>query len=160
MHKVNGKIVGAGEETVKMILEKEILPGCQVLQQIDLSKLLPVIDYEKEPFLKKMRQEKESVDLIVVPSDLKEISEIRHENKRVLCVRVQNSDHKGDLISVIDERQKRELEELYKVVDIKWDECKEVFAERYNEKSIQEVRDAFARDKVSIEEFIALVAKP
>lgn len=90
-----------------------------------------------------MRQDKESVDIVICPSDPKQISLFRQDHSKIICVRVQNSDHKGNLKGTIDARQFRDLEELYKVVDIKWTDAEEVFAERLNEKSIQEVKDAF-----------------
>lgn len=142
METFDGKFVGAGENTVYSILKK-FYPKMHVSKQINFWDLMPPIDYEKEPYLKNMRQDKESVDIVISPDNPKKIKLYNQDHSKIICVRVQNSDHKGILKGTIDSRQMRELAELYKVVDLKWHEASEVFQERENEKSVQEVKDAF-----------------
>lgn len=147
---VNGKIVGVGEKTV-VIIVKILLPDLYVNHQVDLQDLLPPIDYEKEPYLKNMRQDKESVDIVLSPENAKKIPIRDQDHSKIILIRVQNIDHKGLIKGGIDGRQYRDLKEFYpNIVDIKWHEASEIFTERYNEKSIQEVIDAFKTCKVEI----------
>ena len=138
----NGKFVGAGEKTVYQIV-KEFFPTMHVIKQVDYWDLMPPIDYIKEPYLKKMRQDKESVDIVICPELPKKLPLLSQDASKIICIRVQNTDHKGNLKCRIDSRQLRELAEIYTVVDIKWHEASELFQERNNEKSVEEVKIAF-----------------
>ena len=143
METEKGKFVGVGERTVYQIV-KELFPKMHIEKQVDYWDLMPPIDYEKEPYLKNMRQDKESLDLVISPISPKIARYFDQDHSKVIPIRVQGSDHKGQLKGKIDSRQLRELREIYNhVIDIKWHEAEEIFAERNNDQSLQEVKEAF-----------------
>jgi len=81
---------------------------------------------------------KGSIDILVID-----------KSHRMIACRVQGK--KGDLKMQRENLQKVFLESsLVNVVDIHKRECKELFKERVNEKSIQEIRDSFKTARVDI----------
>ena len=136
MSLVNGKIVGKGERTVLELCE-ELFPNYIIIHQVNYSALM-------NDFHPGFRQEKESIDIMLMPkyTNLQEGEKL--QSYAVILIRVNFTDHKGRGKSRVDNRQARDLKEAgYGVVDIDWYEAKEIFKERTNEKSRKELIDAF-----------------
>lgn len=130
--------IGAGENTAFKILQ-ELFPKYTILTQYPLRKLIP---RNQLKYLSK-RQNKETLDLVLIDSLL--------HKKNVIIVRVQDRHHKGDITARNDGIQKDLLKSLkYEVVDLLWNEHEEIFKEQYNEKSINEVKDALQRSQIKL----------
>lgn len=130
--------IGAGENTAFKILQ-ELFPKYTIFRQYPLRKLIP---RNQLKYLSK-RQRKEILDIVLIDSML--------PRKSVIVVRVQDKHHKGDITAQHDGIQKDLLKSFkYEVVDLLWNEALELFSERYNEKSITEVKQALATCKIKI----------
>jgi len=139
----SGNFVGAGESSAYIIIrnlfrleqrQHREFPETGIYKQIPLSYLL---NYQVFSALRSDFQ-KGSIDIFVITKD-----------HRTIACRVQGK--KGSLKLQRESLQKGFLEDaLIYVVDIDKKECKELFKERVNEKSIQEVRDAFKTANVEI----------
>jgi len=140
---VTNNFVGIGEDSAHTIIQKLFeaeerhlreFPEIGIYRQVPLGFLLKwnVFTALREDF------QKGSIDVFVIDN----------EHCGIAC-RVQGK--KGDLKMQRETLQKTLLEDaLIKVVDIDKRECSELFKERVNEKSIQEIRDSFKTAKVEI----------
>lgn len=130
----SGNFVGKGEVSAFKIL-KQLFPQAEIEKQIKLTNYLDT-DQIKE--LSK-HQLKESIDIGMW---------VYGHN---YAIRVQDKSHKGRIKARWDRLEKKLLEQNgVTVVDIVWNEAKELFKERVNKKSIQEVIDAFKTAKALI----------
>ena len=117
-------IIGRGELATRLILRK-LIPNSNIRIQVPLVKLL-------SPELLKNhteRQGKETVDIVVYRNE-----------KNPLVVRIQDKRHRSKYMSNIDEQQKLSLElSGCNVADIPEGECPQLFKEKVNDQSINEV---------------------
>lgn len=143
-----GLLIGKGEDTVLKILENfthlkprglkhfPLLNG--VYRQIPIQWVMPQQEFEElsQP------HKNGSIDLFIIFNQVK------------IAIRVQGTNHgmglKGIGKAQHDKVQKIILEKYCKVVDINYVECKEIFKERVNEKSINELTNSFLTAKVDI----------
>ena len=75
-------------------------------------------------------------------------------NQRKVCIRIQGKGHGSGLKGIgkaqHDKVQKQILEKYCQVVDVNYNECKELFKDRLNEKSIKELVTSFLTARVEI----------
>lgn len=125
--KLNDPIIGQGERITIKILS-ELMPNALLDRQVPLSRLL------KLSYLEDMgeRAKKETLDIVVY----------RPLFKKPLVIRVQDDRHKTKAFSIIDERQKNELENSNcDVVDLWKSDCPEVFKENNYELAKEEIKN-------------------
>ena len=132
----SGNFVGVAEDSVHSIIQNIFglkqrwlreLPAIGIYRQVPIGYLVKwqVFTALREDF------QKGSVDIFIINKE--------HSG---IAIRVQGK--KGNLKMQRESLQKTLLEDaLIKVVDIHKRECKELFKERVNEKSIKEVKDSF-----------------
>lgn len=123
-----GEFIGKGEDTCLAIL-KDLFNGAEFQTQVPLKKLISEewIDTLTE------RQEKETIDIVVLKDDKK------------IAVRVQDKRHNGFHLAQRDIVQKKTLEwNNCLVVDLDEQECPILFKELLNDESIKEVKSAFS----------------
>lgn len=139
-----GFFIGAGERAAFKIIkdifnlgtmEHEDFPSAGIYKQIPLKFLL---NRRQFSILRKDLQQG-SIDILVITKDYQKIA-----------IRVQG--RKGNLKMHREGLQQSFLEaEGIKVIDLHKRECKELFKDRINEKSINEVKEAFKTAKISLE---------
>src|SRR5574342_1220826 len=139
-----GFFIGAGERAAYKIIKDifklgtmnlEDFPSTGIYKQIPLNFLL---NRRQFSILRKDLQ-KGSIDIMIINKDYQKIA-----------VRVQGK--KGDLKMHREGLQQSFLEaEGIKVIDLHKRECLELFKDKINEKSINEVKQAFKTAKISIE---------
>jgi len=139
----SGNFVGKAEDSAYIIIrnlfrveqrKRREWPTPGIYTQIPNSYLLSSDDWQDLASLHK----KGSADIVVIPYA-----------GRIIIVRVQGK--KGDLKLFREGVQARLFKNFgCQVVDIDIKECKELFKERVNEKSIQEVIDSFKTAKVEL----------
>jgi len=139
----SGNFEGAGEASAYIIIRNifrlEQRHWCD-FPEIGIYKQIPLDYLLKRDIFEALRSDfkKGSIDILVINRD--------HE---VIAIRVQGK--KGDLKMQREYLQKSLLEDaLVKVIDVHKRECKELFKERVNEKSEQEIRDSFKTAKVEM----------
>lgn len=147
-HFATGNFIGEGEDATFQILSNMTgLPERQhdEFPKIGIYRQLPVsIIYDEE----QMRNladfhKKSSIDIFIVRCE----DEFMPKFCR-LAVRVEGK--KGDLKMLRQGVQRWLLEKWCQVVDVHKRECKELFKDRVNEKSIKELEDVFKTAKVEI----------
>ena len=128
------EIIGKGEVTLVQIL-LEMFPRDIIRKQVKLKELLKG-DFKKTMSL---REEKETVDVVLY-----------HGNK-TYAIRVMGRDHLGTMKSEIDRIQKRILE-MNKciVIDIWYYEAKELFRDKNNANSREEVKWILKQHKIEV----------
>lgn len=126
------EIIGRGERTCLSIL-KYLYPEAEFITQCLLSKIV-----DKEWGLSE-RQEKETLDIIYKLKG------------KTYVVRVQDPHHDGLGMQRVDAVQKKTLE-FYdcKVIDIWYNDCPKLFADKYNDLSISELKEVYKDNGISI----------
>lgn len=128
------EIIGQGEVTLIQIL-LELFPRDIIKKQVKLRDLLKG-DFKKTMSL---REEKETVDVVL------------YRKGETICFRVMGRDHLGSMKSNIDKIQKRILEmNKCKVLDLWYYESKELFRDRNNLNSREEVKEILKENKIII----------
>jgi len=122
---LNDPIIGQGERfAIKIIAE--LLPEAFLERQVPLNRLL------KLSYVEDMgeRAKKETIDIVVY----------RPLFRKPLIVRIQDDRHKTKAFTIIDERQKNELEDSNcDVLDVWKSDCPELFKEKNLDKAKQEL---------------------
>jgi hypothetical protein len=126
------EIIGRGERTCLSIL-KSLYPEAEFITQCLLSKLV-----DKEWGLSE-RQEKETLDIVYILKG------------KTYVVRVQDPHHDGLGMQRVDAVQKKTLE-FYdcKVIDIWYGDCPKLFADKYNDLSISELKEVYKDNGISV----------
>ena len=129
--KVNekGQFIGKGEETALSILKDIYGESAEYTIQVSFRSLL---NEEWQGTLTE-RQEKETLDIVV------------KTNLKTVVFRIQDAHHRGMHTAERDLVQKKTLEwNGHTVVDL-WDhDCPELFKEKKNAKSIEEVKESMS----------------
>ena len=129
--KVNekGQFIGKGEETALSILKDMYGESAEYTIQVSFRSLL---NEEWQGTLTE-RQEKETLDIVV------------KTNLKTVVFRIQDAHHRGMHTAERDLVQKKTLEwNGHTVVDL-WDhDCPELFKEKKNAKSIEEVKESMS----------------
>ena len=119
------EIIGRGERTAIKII-RELIPGVRIRTQVQLVKLLTP---EFREGLSD-RQLKESIDIVV-----------ERNNRKPLCVRIQDRHHFSTHFSRIDKAQQHLLKWSHNdVIDVVEYECPELFKDELNVNSRQELK--------------------
>lgn len=124
-----GNFIGRGEDTIYTILQ-EIYPEAEIKRQWHFSKLM------KNNFELSVteRQEKETLDFVIF-----------RKIGMPIVVRVQDPHHSGNVTSMRDVVQKKELEwNDCIVVDVQHYNCPNIFKEKDNFESREELIEAFS----------------
>ena len=134
----NGNIIGVGEDTAVTILKELYISNknVEVIRQKPLLDLLTdeFKDSLGEPYLK------HKIDIMII-----------RESGKSIVVRVQGKDHEGILKSARDTVQKKILEwHNCIVVDLNWYDCPNLFKEKLNDGSIQEVKNALSSSDINL----------
>ena len=143
-----GNLVGAGE-----LASFEILKNITHLKYRTL-KQFPLYDgiYKQVPIEWIISQEE--YDSLSQPHQNGSMDLFIKLGQRKVAIRVQGKNHgeglKGIGKAQHDKVQKQILQKYCEVVDIHFQECKELFKDRINEKSEKELVDSFLTAKVSI----------
>ena len=134
----NGDIIGTGEDTAVEILNEFYISNknVEVIRQKPLLELLTdeFKDSLGDPYLK------HKIDIMII-----------RESGKPIVVRVQGKDHEGILKSARDTVQKKILEwHNCIVVDLNWYDCPNLFKEKLNDGSIQEVKNALSSSDINL----------
>ena len=143
-----GNLIGAGEEASFQILRNVTHLKYRTLKQF------PLFDgiYRQVPIE------------WIIPQEEYDILSQAHKNgsmdlfiklgQRKVAIRVQGRNHgeglKGIGKAQHDKVQKQILQKYCEVVDIHFQECKELFKDRVNEKAVKELQNSFLTAKVPI----------
>ena len=133
----NGNIIGAGEDTAVAILEElnALNTNVEIIRQHPLAALLT--DEFKDSLAESYLKHK--IDIMIIGLD------------KPVVVRVQGKDHEGVLKSARDTVQKKILEwHNCIVVDLNWYDCPNLFKEKLNDGSIQEVNNALSSSDIHL----------
>lgn len=127
-----GNWIGIGEDSaliiLKMIFKKSVFDT-----QVKLSKILAWHKYTPEHFTQ--RNQKETIDIFMGRFYGKTGQKFKSH-----AIRIQDTHHIGDCTATADRHQKDLLEQAgVIVVDLHQRDCRELFKERVNHKSIWEV---------------------
>ena len=133
----NGNIIGAGEDTAVAILEElnALNTNVEIIRQQPLVGLLTkdFKDSLAESYLK------HKIDIMIVGLD------------KPVVVRVQGKDHEGVLKSARDTVQKKILEwHNCIVVDLNWYDCPNLFKEKLNDGSREEVKSVLSSSGINL----------
>ena len=133
----NGNIIGAGEDTAVAILEElnALNTNVEIIRQQPLVGLLTeeLKDRLAESYLK------HKIDIMIIGLD------------KPVVVRVQGKDHEGVLKSARDTVQKKILEwHNCIVIDLNWYDCPNLFKEKMNDGSREEVNYALSSSGVHL----------
>jgi len=123
---IENEIIGQGERIIIKIVSN-LFPEAIIKRQVPLEQLL------SKEFLEDMgnRAKKETVDIVVY----------RPLKNKPLVIRVQDDRHKTKNYSIIDGRQKWELEESNcDVLDVWKSDCPEIFKEKNIDLATQEFK--------------------
>lgn len=143
-----GNLIGKGEEASFQILRNITHLKYRTLKQF------PLYDgiYRQVPIEWIISQEE--FDNLSQPHQNGSIDLFIKLGQRKVAVRVQGRNHgeglKGIGKAQHDKVQKQILSKYCEVVDIHFQECKELFKERVNEIAVKELTDSFATAKVPI----------
>ena len=136
MHKdKDGNIIGVGETTAISIITDIFKDSTKIIPQFPIIKLLTedYIDSLSESYLK------HKIDIVIFTPT------------QTIAVRVQGKDHEGVLKSARDTVQKKILEwHNCIVVDLNWYDCPNLFKEKLNDGSIQEVKNALSSSDINL----------
>ena len=126
------EIIGRGERTCLSIL-KSLYPEAEFMTQLLLSKIVD------EEWGLSERQEKETLDIVYILKG------------KTYVVRVQDPHHDGLGMQRVDAVQKKTLE-FYdcKVIDIWYGDCPKLFADKYNDLSISELKAVYKDYGISV----------
>ena len=127
----NGNIIGAGEDTAVAILEElnALNTNVEIIRQ------QPLVGLLKDEFKDSLADSylKHKIDIMIIGLD------------KPVVVRVQGKDHEGVLKSARDTVQKKILEwHNCIVVDLNWYDCPNLFKEKLNDGSREEVKNALS----------------
>ena len=133
----NGNIIGAGEDTAVAILEElnALNTNVEIIRQ------QPLVGLLKDEFKDSLADSylKHKIDIMIIGLD------------KPVVVRVQGKDHEGVLKSARDTVQKKILEwHNCIVVDLNWYDCPNLFKEKLNDGSIQEVKNALSSSDINL----------
>ena len=133
----NGNIIGAGEDTAVAILEELIAlnTNVEIIRQHPLAALLT------EEFKDRLAESylKHKIDIMIIGLD------------KPVVVRVQGKDHEGVLKSARDTVQKKILEwHNCIVVDLNWYDCPNLFKEKLNDGSREEVKSVLSSSGINL----------
>ena len=133
----NGNIIGAGEDTAVAILEElnALNTNVEIIRQ------QPLVGLLTEEFKDSLAESylKHKIDIMIIGLD------------KPVVVRVQGKDHEGVLKSARDTVQKKILEwHNCIVVDLNWYDCPNLFKEKLNDGSIQEVKNALSSSDINL----------
>ena len=133
----NGNIIGAGEDTAVAILEElnALNTNVEIIRQQPLVGLLTeeLKDSLAESYLK------HKIDIMIIGLD------------KPVVVRVQGKDHEGVLKSARDTVQKKILEwHNCIVIDLNWYDCPNLFKEKLNDGSREEVKSALSSSGIHL----------
>ena len=134
----DGDFIGVGEDTAVEILKELYISNknVEVIRQKPLLDLLTdeFKDSLGEPYLK------HKIDIMII-----------REPEKPIVVRVQGKDHEGVLKSARDTVQKKILEwHNCIVVDLNWYDCPNLFKEKLNDGSKEEVKNALLSSGVHL----------
>lgn len=141
-----GTIIGNGEDAAFGIIQNKtglaetphkFFPEPGIYRQLPVSF---IYDYEQMKYLADFHK-KSSIDIFVIPFR----DDYTPHLSRV-AIRVEGK--KGDLKMIRQKVQRGLLEKWCKVVDVLYYECPELFKDKINEKSINELDNAFKTAKV------------
>ena len=133
----NGNIIGAGEDTAVTILEElnALNTNVEIVRQHPLAALLT--DEFKDSLAESYLKHK--IDIMIVGLD------------KPVVVRVQGKDHEGVLKSARDTVQKKILEwHNCIVVDLNWYDCPNLFKEKLNDGSREEVKSVLSSSGINL----------
>ena len=133
----NGNIIGAGEDTAVAILEElnALNTNVEIIRQHPLAALLT--DEFKDSLAESYLKHK--IDIMIIGLD------------KPVVVRVQGKDHEGVLKSARDTVQKKILEwHNCIVVDLNWYDCPNLFKEKLNDGSREEVKSVLSSSGINL----------
>ena len=133
----NGNIIGAGEDTAVAILEElnALNTNVEIIRQ------QPLVGLLTEEFKDSLAESylKHKIDIMIIGLD------------KPVVVRVQGKDHEGVLKSARDTVQKKILEwHNCIVIDLNWYDCPNLFKEKLNDGSREEVNNALSSSGVHL----------
>lgn len=148
-----GNIIGDGEDTTVKILSTLLklpilkyprdYPSSGIYRQFPL---LKIIDTTKIDFKLESWHEKHKLDILII------------KDQRKIVVRVQGYGHDSGRGHQHETKQQRDSIQSWliktsdiDVVNVIKRECKNIFKEKYNEKSIQELKDSFKTSRVQLQ---------
>ena len=133
----NGNIIGAGEDTAVEILKELYISN----KNVEVIRQQPLVGLVTEEFKESLAESylKHKIDIMIIGLD------------KPVVVRVQGKDHEGVLKSARDTVQKKILEwHNCIVVDLNWYDCPNLFKEKLNDGSIQEVKNALSSSDINL----------
>ena len=133
----NGNIIGAGEDTAVTILKELYISN----KNVEVIRQKPLLDLLTDEFKDSLGDPylKHKIDIMIIGLD------------KPVVVRVQGNDHEGVLKSARDTVQKKILEwHNCIVVDLNWYDCPNLFKEKLNDGSIQEVKNALSSSGIHL----------
>ena len=133
----NGNIIGAGEDTAVEILKELYISN----KNVEVIRQQPLVGLLTEEFKESLAESylKHKIDIMIIGLD------------KPVVVRVQGKDHEGVLKSARDTVQKKILEwHNCIVVDLNWYDCPNLFKEKLNDGSIQEVKNALSSSDINL----------
>lgn len=137
--------IGTGEDTTYKIA-KLLFPNWHYYRQTPLPGLISARMPQDYPELS-LRQLKETIDIVI--TDGKGDGDIFAA--RIIAIRVQDKHHKGEITARNDRHQLEILKDAkIEVIDILWNECLQIFRERYNCKSVIEFLEMMKMGKVKL----------
>ena len=134
----NGNIIGAGEDTAVEILKELYISN----KNVEVIRQKPLLELLTEDFKDSLEESylKHKIDIMII-----------RETKKPIVVRVQGKDHEGILKSARDTVQKKILEwHNCIVVDLNWYDCPNLFKEKLNDGSKEEVKNALLSSGVHL----------
>ena len=134
----NGDIIGTGEDTAVEILKELYISN----KNVEVIRQQPLVGLLTEEFKESLAESylKHKIDIMVI-----------REPEKPIVVRVQGKDHEGILKSARDTVQKKILEwHNCIVVDLNWYDCPNLFKEKLNDDSIQEVKNALSSSGIHL----------
>ena len=133
----NGNIIGVGEDTAVTILKELYISN----KNVEVIRQQPLVGLLTEEFKESLAESylKHKIDIMIIGLD------------KPVVVRVQGKDHEGVLKSARDTVQKKILEwHNCIVVDLNWYDCPNLFKEKLNDGSIQEVKNALSSSDINL----------
>ena len=133
----NGNIIGAGEDTAVAILEELNALNTNV----EIVRQQPLVGLLTEEFKDSLAESylKHKIDIMIIGLD------------KPVVVRVQGKDHEGVLKSARDTVQKKILEwHNCIVVDLNWYDCPNLFKEKLNDGSREEVKSVLSSSGINL----------
>ena len=133
----NGNIIGAGEDTAVEILKELYISN----KNVEVIRQQPLVGLLTEEFKESLAESylKHKIDIMIIGLD------------KPVVVRVQGKDHEGVLKSARDTVQKKILEwHNCIVIDLNWYDCPNLFKEKLNDGSREEVKSVLSSSGINL----------